>query len=278
MYTEGMQALSAQRMQMLTYLRRAVEKHELVLHYQPQVSFATGEIMGAEALLRWRHPDLGLLTPDAFISLAEDSGLILAIGDWALEQALRDASEWRTTSGCQPTVAVNLSAVQFLQNDLPARIAAILDRTGFPASRLDLEITETVAMRNPDAAAAMIERLRELGAKIAIDDFGTGYSSMAYLKRFHIDTIKIDRSFINDLGRDPDDEAIVQAIVQMATTLRCSTVAEGVETDLQRLHLENCLCTAMQGYYFSRPIPQHELVALLARHRAYESQPVRETT
>ena len=277
-YSEEMQAQSALRMQMLTYLRRAIERDELVLHYQPQVSFETGEIVGAEALLRWQHPDLGLLAPDSFIPIAEDSGLILGIGNWVLHRALADASEWSTSGALRPSVAVNISAVEFLQNDLPNRIAGALEATGFPADRLELEITETVAMRNPDAAAGMIDRLRGLGVQMAIDDFGTGYSSMAYLKRFRIDKIKIDASFVRDLGRGPDDDAIVRAIVQMARSLHCTTIAEGVENDLQRTHLIACDCDQMQGFYFSRPVPQEELLSLLARERQTVGQPVRETT
>jgi EAL domain-containing protein (putative c-di-GMP-specific phosphodiesterase class I) len=265
-YSEGMQALSAQRMQMLTYLRRAIEMDELILHYQPQVSFATGEVVGVEALLRWQHPDLGLLAPDSFISLAEDSGVILSLGEWVLARALQDAAAWPRGSEGDLSVAVNISAVEFLQNDLPARIGRALDESGFPAERLELEITETVAMRNPDAAAVMIDRLRQIGVQMAIDDFGTGYSSMAYLKRFRINKIKIDRSFVKDLGRDPDDEAIVRAIVQLAKSLRCTTIAEGVETDIQRTHLQSCQCDLMQGYFFSRPIPQEELLCVLRSH------------
>jgi EAL domain-containing protein (putative c-di-GMP-specific phosphodiesterase class I) len=160
-------------------------------------------------------------------------------------------------------VAVNISAVQFLQNDLPVRVATILDETGFPGNRLELEITESVAMRNADTAAIMLNRLHDLGVSISIDDFGTGYSSMAYLKRFRVDRVKIDKSFVKDLSVDADADAIVLAIIQMATSLRCTTVAEGVENDAQRDYLLRTGCDATQGYGFSRPLPQDEFLALL---------------
>jgi diguanylate cyclase (GGDEF)-like protein/PAS domain S-box-containing protein len=266
--TEGNQAVSVRRLQLVTALRKAIKNGELVLHYQPQVSLPDGRIVGAEALLRWQHPDFGLLPPTAFIGLAEDSGLILPIGDWVLRQALADAVGWQGLLGYPLTVAVNISAVQFLQNDLPSRIAGILHESGFPAAQVDLEITESVAMRNPEAAAAMLSRLRGLGLSVSIDDFGTGYSSMAYLKRFHANRLKIDRSFVEDLGLDADGEAIVLAIIQLAKAVRCTTIAEGVETDAQREFLARHGCDVMQGFVFSRALPDELFRTLLQREAA----------
>jgi EAL domain-containing protein (putative c-di-GMP-specific phosphodiesterase class I) len=253
---------------LVTALRKAIEKDELVVHYQPQLSLSDGRIVGAEALLRWQHPDFGLLQPGSFIGLAEDSGLILSIGDWVLRRAMTDAASWADVTGRPLTVAVNISAVQFLQNDLPDRVHWILRETGFPAEQLDLEITESVAMRNPDAAAAMLNRLRRLGVSISIDDFGTGYSSMAYLRRFHVNHLKIDRSFVEDLNLERDDEAIVLAIIQLAKALRCTTIAEGVETSAQREFLAGNGCDVMQGFLFSRALPDELFRSLLQRETA----------
>jgi diguanylate cyclase (GGDEF)-like protein/PAS domain S-box-containing protein len=283
--TEGIQAVSVRRLQLLTALRRAIENDELELHYQPQVSLTHGRIVGAEALLRWRHPEFGLLQPGSFIDLAEDSGLILPIGDWVLRRALTEAATWPVNGATPLRVAVNISAVQFLQNDLPQRVTSALRSTGFPAGRLELEITETVAMRNPESAAAMLSRLRNLGIGVAIDDFGTGYSSMGYLKAFRINCIKIDRSFVEDLAIDTGDQAIVQAIIQLAKSSRCTTIAEGVESATQRDFLASSGCDEMQGFLFSRPVPADAFRILLDREARDDrvdspatDQPVRETT
>jgi diguanylate cyclase (GGDEF)-like protein/PAS domain S-box-containing protein len=263
--TEGLQAASARRLQLVTALRKAIDNDELVVHYQPQVSLSEGQIVGAEALLRWQHPEFGLMQPGSFIGLAEDSGLILPIGDWVLHRAMTDAASWMEVCSRPLTVAVNISPVQFLQNDLPDRVRAILKETGFPAAQLDLEITETVAMRNPDAAAAMLDRLRSLGLSVSIDDFGTGYSSLAYLKKFQINHLKIDRSFVEDLGLKTDDESIVLAIIQLAKSLRFTTIAEGVETRTQQQFLVRSGCDVIQGFLFSRPVPDAVFRSLLQR-------------
>ncbi|MEI6361645.1 MAG: EAL domain-containing protein [Actinomycetes bacterium] len=263
-HADDIRQASAQRLRMRAELRRAIEDHQFVVYYQPQVQLATGNTIGAEALVRWYHPERGLLPPDEFIPVAEDTGLILPIGEWVLRQALRDARTWPLVDGRSPTVAVNLSAVQFLQNDLPSRIAAILSEEQFPAECLDLEITESVAMRNPEMAATMVERLRELGVQISIDDFGTGYSSLAYLKRFRINRLKIDRSFVHDLCHDPDVAAIVQSVIQLAHALRCDTIAEGVETAGERDYLTAQGCHVAQGFFFSPAVPSIELADRLA--------------
>ncbi len=262
-HTDEVREKLERRVRLLSALRRAVTNGELRVHYQPQVHVASGRVVGVEALVRWQHAELGLLPPAEFIDLAEDSGLIIAIGDWVLRTAIRDALAW-TAAGAPPvTLAVNLSAVQLLQSDLPSRIEAILAETGFPAGRLAVELTETVAMRNPEMAATAIEQLRDIGLLIAIDDFGTGYSSMAYLKRFHVHQIKIDKSFVRDLGVDPDDEAIVGALIRLARALDVETIAEGVETSAQYDLLRARGCDLVQGYYFSRPIPSEDLLAFL---------------
>jgi diguanylate cyclase (GGDEF)-like protein/PAS domain S-box-containing protein len=263
--TEAIQTVTVRRLQLVTALRSAIGNDELVVHYQPQVSLADGRIVGAEALLRWQHPEFGLLPPASFITLAEDSGLILPIGDWVLRKAMTDAQSWQGLTDHALTVAVNISAVQFLQNDLPSRVSSILRETSFPAQLLDLEITESVAMRNPETAAAMLDRLRRLGVSVSIDDFGTGYSSMAYLSRFAVNRLKIDRSFVEELGFNTDDEAIVVAIIQLAKSLRCSTIAEGVETPVQRAFLADNGCDQMQGFVFSRALPEELFRSLLQR-------------
>lgn len=269
-FTDEVRDQTARRLRLLTALRRAVPDGELRLHYQPQVDLRTRETVGVEALVRWQHPELGLLGPREFIDLAEDSGIILAIGDWVLRTAIADVLAW-DAAGLPPlTLAVNLSAVQFMQADLPEEIAAILASTGFPPRRLEIELTETVAMRNPEAAAATIEELHASGLRIAIDDFGTGYSSMAYLKRFRIDRLKIDQSFVFGLGITPGDEAIVDAVIKLGHALHFEVIAEGVESETQRDFLISHGCDHMQGFHACRPLPSDDLIAFL--------QPVRETT
>jgi EAL domain-containing protein (putative c-di-GMP-specific phosphodiesterase class I) len=254
---------SAVRLQLLAGLRSAVAGDQLRLHYQPQVSLSDGRVVAVEALIRWQHPSLGMLPPHAFIELAEESGLILPIGQWVIRTAIRDMQHW-DASGLPPVrVAVNISAVQFRQPDLAGTIQGILTETGFPADRLELELTESVAMRNPEQAEGTISRLNDIGVQVAIDDFGTGYSSMAYLKRFRIGKVKIDRSFVANLGHERDEEAIVTAIVDMAAALRCTAIAEGVETIEQVEFLSSVGCAEIQGYLISRPVPRDELTPLL---------------
>ena len=262
-FSSDMHHQSALRLQLLSGLRHAIVADQLRLHYQPQVSLADDRIIAAEALIRWQHPDLGLLPPHAFIELAEESGLILPIGEWVIRTAIRDAQAWEAAGAPGITIAVNLSAVQFRQPELAHTIGSILEEMQFPAERLELELTETVAMRNPEQAEHTIAQLNALGVQLAIDDFGTGYSSMAYLKRFRIHKVKIDRSFVSDLGQDGDDEAIVQAIIDMARALRCSTIAEGVETQAQMDFLRAHGCQEIQGYLISKPVPPEDLLTMI---------------
>ena len=254
---------SKRQLELLAALRRAIKNDELVLHYQPQWSLTDEAIVGVEALVRWQHPELGLLQPAEFIGLAEESGLIMPIGEWVMQRAMADAVGWPESAGGPVTVAVNMSAVEFLQTGLVLRIQRDLLRSGLPPGRLEIEITESVAMANPEKAAVQLERLHEMGVSLSIDDFGTGYSSMAYLRRFHVNTLKIDRSFVEDLGHDADDEAIVSAIVEMSRALRCTTVAEGVETHEQLHFLRAHGCDVAQGYLLGRPVPADEIVALI---------------
>ncbi|MEI8058101.1 MAG: EAL domain-containing protein [Actinomycetes bacterium] len=265
-FSADMQEESVLRLALLAALHRAVENDELLLEYQPQVSLADGSVVGVEALIRWQHPQLGLMPPSAFIGLAEDSGLIHEIGDWVIQQAIGDAQRWDAEGANPVVVAVNISAVQFRQLGLPQRIARILEATHFPPERLEVELTESVAMSAPDIAEDMIGRLHGLGVQVSLDDFGTGYSSLAYLTRFRVNQLKIDRTFVHDLATDPDEIAIVTAIIQVARALNCATVAEGVETQVQQEILTSLGCDLLQGYLFSRPVPPTEIPELLRRH------------
>jgi len=259
-YGDDVRSAAEARLRMKSELRKAVEENQFVVYYQPQVQLSTGITVGAEALVRWQHPERGLIYPKEFIPLAEETGVILAIGEWVLRQALQDANAWPRINGVRPSVSVNLSAVQFLQNDMAERISEILDEECFPAECLDLEITESVAMHNPDTAAVTLERLKKLGVMISIDDFGTGYSSMAYLRRFRVNRLKIDQSFVSDMNTDDDAAAIVTAVIQLAKALRCETLAEGVETIAEYDLLTAQGCETAQGYLFSRAIPSNEML------------------
>jgi EAL domain-containing protein (putative c-di-GMP-specific phosphodiesterase class I) len=236
-------------------LQRALAQDQFVLHYQPQIDLASGRVVGVEALIRWNHPDHGLLSPDRFIPIAEDSGLIVPIGDWVLKEACRQASAWRKAGLPRMVMAVNLSAVQFRQGDLLAGVAQALASSGLDPGCLDLELTESILIKDTEAVLLTIKRLKEFGVKLSIDDFGTGYSSFAYLKKFDVDKIKIDQSFVREITMNANNQAIVRAIVQMADALDVKTIAEGVEdgyvVDLLRDHG----CDQGQGYHFAKPMP-----------------------
>jgi EAL domain-containing protein (putative c-di-GMP-specific phosphodiesterase class I) len=261
-FTAEMQACSERTLLIENALRRALERDQLTLHYQPQIAVATGAIIGAEALLRWKHPDLGQVSPAEFIPVAESSGMILPIGEWVLRTATRQLQAWMQ-AGHRLTMAVNLSLVQFRQADLAQRIGSILDEAGLPAHHLELELTEGVAMTDPEAAIAMMDKLHQRGILLSIDDFGTGYSSLNYLKRFKVYKVKIDQSFVRDITTDPDDRAIVSAIISMAGSLGMHTIAEGVETTGQLAFLQAQGCEEVQGYLYSRPVPADEFLRLL---------------
>jgi diguanylate cyclase (GGDEF)-like protein/PAS domain S-box-containing protein len=267
-FTAGMQQRSVRQLQLEAALRRATERDELLLHYQPQIDARSGAVIGVEALVRWKHPELGMVSPGEFIPLAEGSGQILTIGEWVMRTAVRQIKAWKQAGLDGLVVAVNLSAIQFRNPSLPETVKAILDEAGVDPACLELELTESVATGNPTAAIAMMDRLHALGVRLSIDDFGTGYSSLNYLKRFRIHTLKIDQSFVRDIGTDADDRAIVQAIVQMAHALNLTTIAEGVETDEQATFLRAQGCDTMQGFRYCRPQDAAAAQAWISARRA----------
>ncbi len=244
------------RLAMERALRRALERNELVVHYHPMVEIATGRVVGAEALLRWQHPDRGLVQPEEFIPLAEETQLIVPIGAWVLRTAIAQMKVWHDAGHAWLRVAVNLSPRQFQDRELAATVEQILAETNFPPQYLDLEITESTAMQNAELTLAILSRLKEMGIRISIDDFGTGYSSLSYLKRFPIDTVKIDQDFVRDLT--PDDAAIITAVISMARALNLRVIAEGVETEEQLAFLRREQCGEMQGFLYSEPLPAEE--------------------
>jgi PAS domain S-box-containing protein/diguanylate cyclase (GGDEF)-like protein len=250
------------RFKLESALRRAVEREELVLHYQPQVDLASGRIVGAEALLRWRHPERGLVPPGVFIPLAEETGLILPIGDWVLHAACMQQRNWRDAGLPLVPVSVNLSAHQF-NDGIVAKVGQVLDECGIEPQLLELELTESASMADADKSCALLAQLKAMGIRLAIDDFGTGYSNLNYLKRFPVDKLKIDRSFVADLLDSGDDLAISRAVIAMAHGLRLTVVAEGVETAGQLALLAEQGCDIMQGYYFSRPVPAEDFGRML---------------
>lgn len=255
-FSEEMNRDALQHMQLQGQLRNSLKNKELLLHYQPQVDIASGQIIGAEALLRWQHPELGLVAPAKFIPLAERSGLIIPIGEWVLNEACRQAKIWNASPALPPMVmAVNLSALQFKRGNLIETVINALERSGLPAGQLELELTESILLQDMDVVMKTLRRLKEIGVKLSIDDFGTGYSSLSYLKRLDVDKLKIDQSFVRDLIEDQDDASIVKAIIQLGHTLQLTTIAEGVETSAQLDILRSNGCDQFQGYLFSRALP-----------------------
>ncbi|GAB1642070.1 putative bifunctional diguanylate cyclase/phosphodiesterase [Krasilnikovia sp. MM14-A1259] len=252
-----------QRLELEADLRLALERDELLLHYQPTIDLANNRVVGFEALLRWQHPTRGLIEPMDFIPMAEATGLIAQVGRWVLAEACRQATAWSAEGGDPVTMAINVSVRQFDRTDLAAEIAEQLARSGLPADRLCLEMTESVLMTDTEENLAQLVRLKALGVRLAIDDFGTGYSSLAYLRRFPVDTLKIDRSFVERLGEQADDAALAETIVQLGESLGMSTVAEGVEEYGQLAALREMGCTEAQGFYFSHPVPAEQARRLL---------------
>jgi diguanylate cyclase (GGDEF)-like protein/PAS domain S-box-containing protein len=259
----AMGARSAERLDLETALRHAIERAELEVHYQPIVAVGTGRFIGAEALVRWNHPERGLLSPAHFIGLAEETGLILPLGRFVLDEACRRARLWRERFGHPLSISVNLSARQFQQPGLVEEIESVLTHTGVDPGQICLEITESLAMGDVEWTSTVLLRLKALGVRVAIDDFGTGYSSLGYLKQFPVDVVKIDRSFVEGLEGSPVDSAIVAAVVGLADTLGMTTVAEGVETHEQLEHLRSLRCPVVQGYYLAKPLPADAVEALL---------------
>lgn len=269
-YAPAMNATSAERLALDNSLRRALERNELMLYYQPQLDLRTGEVVGAEALIRWRHPDLGLVSPAKFIPLAEDTGLIIPITEWVLKTACEQTMAWHEEGAEDLRISVNLSGKHFRHRNLAQTITKALDDSGLPPSCLELELTETILMENQDSTIEILRLLNYLGIQFSIDDFGTGYSSFSYLRRFPISTVKIDQSFVRDLTNCVDDAAIVTAIIAMAHRMRLKVLAEGVETAEQLAFLVEHGCDEMQGYYFSRPIPPEEFRELLRSKRTLQ--------
>ncbi|WP_298240514.1 EAL domain-containing protein [uncultured Bradyrhizobium sp.] len=263
-FTGEYDAKARLRRQLELDLRQALARGEFEVHYQPLVDLAANVVTGCEALLRWRHPERGMISPADFIPVAEDTGLIGEIGEWVLRQACSEAASWPG----QIHIAVNVSPVQFRSRTLALKVAAALAESGLAPGRLELEITETVLIRDDEEALTILQQLRELGVRIALDDFGTGYSSLSYLHRFPFDKIKIDRSFISDIGEPEDSSPIVQAVVHMAAARRMATTAEGVETEAQREVLRQLGCSQMQGWLFSPAVPAPKLKQLLATQAA----------
>jgi diguanylate cyclase (GGDEF)-like protein/PAS domain S-box-containing protein len=262
-YTAALTKVAAHRVQLESELREAANRGQLELYYQPQYCLHTGRLIGAEALLRWHHPNQGMVPPTEFIPVAEASGLIVPLGDWVLEEACRQQAEWRQSGLNLPRVAVNVAGPQIRQGGFPLRVGRLLRKYGLDPGLLELEITESFIMGSEEQAIEVLEQLRHLGVALSIDDFGTGYSSLSYLKRLPIDTLKIDQSFVRDIPRSENDMAIASAVIALARALDLEVVAEGVETEAQRDFLLREGCDTAQGYYYSRPLPAEEFIHLL---------------
>jgi diguanylate cyclase (GGDEF)-like protein len=267
-YSAALHENAAQRLQVESQLRQALERGEFLLHYQPKLDLASGCVSGFEALLRWHHPQRGLVPPLEFISILEDTGLIIPAGEWVIGEVCRQLRSWQAAGLPLPPVAINLSARQLQQADLAAAIERIVLDAGVDPALLEFELTESMLMANPEAAVEILQRIKALGMRLSVDDFGTGYSSLAYLKRFPLDALKIDRTFVRDLPDDPDDAAITKAVIRLAHSLSLKVVAEGVENIAQLRELEKYDCDEIQGYYISKPLPAADCTAFLLRERA----------
>ncbi|KQW02887.1 hypothetical protein ASC87_00595 [Rhizobacter sp. Root1221] len=281
-YTREMGVRVEERIALQNALCLALERQEFELHYQPQVDMKSGKVRGVEALVRWHRPEVGMVPPDRFIPLAEETGLILPIGEWVLKTACAQVKAWHAAGYPDLSMAVNVSACQFRQQNMPELVRAVLAETGLAARYLELELTESVLMQDKDAVVRALRQLKQIGVTLSLDDFGTGYSSLSYLKDFPIDVVKIDRSFVRDVTNSVEGASLTKAIIAMARSLNLTTVAEGVETEGQLSFLNTHRCDAIQGYYFSRPLPANDLVALLGagKHLPVEysrSEPVRRT-
>lgn len=262
MYTQALNTATVERMELETGLRRAIDKGELRVFYQPRVDIRTGRTLGCEALVRWQHPTMGLIYPAQFIPLAEETGLIVGLSEWVLHEACKQNKAWHEDGFPCTDVAVNISAKLLQHGDLVKMVKSVLSETGLDPMYLDLELTESTLMHNPDRATQVLREVKDMGVKISIDDFGTGYSSLSYLKRFPVDAVKIDKSFVKDIANDPDDAAISGAVVAMAHSLKLKVIAEGVETLEQLEFLRSLNCDEMQGYFISRPVPADELTQI----------------
>jgi len=248
-------------------LRNAVAHAEFLLLYQPQVDLRTGRVFAVEALIRWKHPRLGIVSPDRFIPIAEETGLIVPIGDWVLHEACRQNKAWQDAGMPHMTMSVNVSARQFRERNLVDRVAHSLEKSGLEAQYLELELTESLIMQDVEAAIATMKELQNLGVHLSIDDFGTGYSSLAALKSFPVTRLKIDKSFITDLITSENDRAVTTAVISLGQKLNLRVIAEGVETEDQMAFLRENNCDEMQGYHFSRPVPAGDIESLFRMSR-----------
>lgn len=271
-YSESMNVLALNRLDMESSLRKALERDELTLHYQPQMNIQTGKILGLEALLRWKSPELGHVSPEKFIPVAEETGLILPVGEWVLRTACAQAKAWQEGLGVDLAISVNVSAPQFEQEGFVKTVAGVIMETGLNPHFLKLELTESILMKNIEEVITRQKQLEEIGIGLSIDDFGTGYSSLGYLKRFPIESVKIDKSFVQDILNDPDDALLTKAIISLSHNLRLQVVAEGVETDEQLQFLRANHCDSIQGYLISRPLPAEEVLPFL-NQRTIEQPP-----
>ncbi len=273
-FTEQMNIDAVEHQRVRVGLLHAMERGEFRLHYQPQIDLSSGRVIGAEALIRWNHPERGLLSPEHFIAIAEESGLIVPIGAWVLREACRQAAAWRKTGLPQLVIAVNVSAIQFKRGDIEACVRQALEESGLPPHCLELELTESILIHDTDQMLDTVQRLKALGVMLSIDDFGTGYSSLSYLTRFKVDKLKIDRSFVHDIEKQPGNASMVKAIIQMALSLNLKTIAEGVEDEELVGFLRRQHCEEAQGYYYSRPLPAIEFAHYLALARARDGMRV----
>ena len=266
-YTERMNIDAMERLDLQNRLRRGSELGEFVLYYQPIIELASNAIVGAEALVRWNSDDFGLVAPGRFISVAEESGLIVQLGEWVLSEACRELRRWHDAGHTQLSMAVNLSAIQFRRGSVEESVMRALEAAGADPAALELELTESILLQGAEHVLASVRRLKSLGVRLSLDDFGTGYSSLAYLKRFAIDKLKIDQSFVRDLPTDPDNAAIVRAVIQMAKSLNLRVLAEGVESDAAAENLRLLECDFVQGFHFGRPMPAEEFRALIEQQK-----------
>ncbi|BCB28621.1 hypothetical protein SKTS_35070 [Sulfurimicrobium lacus] len=266
-YAPEMNARMLERLELEAGLHRALEQHEFLLHYQPKVELERGRVIGGEALIRWRHPVIGMIAPGDFIPLAEETGLIVQIGEWVIETACQQIKARQTAGLAEVSISVNLSGRQFQQENLVQLVKQALAQNDVAAQHLELEVTESAIMQNPERTIAILRELKEVGVKLSLDDFGTGYSSLNYLKRFPIDTLKIDRSFVRDITSNPEDAAITNAVISLAHSLKLSVIAEGVETEAQLEYLRRNQCDQMQGFHFSRPLPPEDFAEMLRSGR-----------
>jgi EAL domain-containing protein (putative c-di-GMP-specific phosphodiesterase class I) len=258
-----MNARAVRRLFVETSLRRALKQGEFLLHYQPKIDLASGAMTGAEALIRWQDPDLGLVYPAQFVPIAEENGLIVPVGRWVLREACRQVQAWLDAGLPAVPVSVNISAVEFRHEGFVEGVALILKETGLAPHYLELELTESILMHDVESSTSMLEAFKAMGVQLAIDDFGTGYSSLSYLKRFPISTLKIDQSFVRDIATDADDASIVSAVIGMGKNLKQRVIAEGVETQAQLALLQARHCDEGQGYHFSHPVSAEDFARLL---------------